>query len=180
MVNENSCVFEGQVRVEVLPEIKPGFRVEKSQICGETPRLKFINETEGADNYLWSFGNGTTSTEESPDFQYVQEVDQIIYQVSLSAQTDQCQEVITRPLEIRRLNAPNVFSPNGDNKNEFFTISSDQEVSLKVYNRWGREVYYSADYQNQWKAENLNPGIYYYQIKLKNEGQCKGWVQVLK
>jgi len=45
----------------------------------------------------------------------------------------------------RRVYAPNVFTPNGDGSNDFFTIFSDdgvkQILSLKIFNRWGGQVY---------------------------------------
>ncbi|MFN0174621.1 MAG: gliding motility-associated C-terminal domain-containing protein [Saprospiraceae bacterium] len=45
----------------------------------------------------------------------------------------------------RRVYPPNVFSPNGDGQNDFFTIFSDdgvkQILSLKIFNRWGGQIY---------------------------------------
>ena len=41
---------------------------------------------------------------------------------------------------------PNVFTPNGDYKNDVFSISGikDCESSvLRIFNRWGEEVFYS-------------------------------------
>ncbi len=45
----------------------------------------------------------------------------------------------------RRVYAPNVFSPNGDGTNDFFTIFSDdgvkQILSLSIFSRWGEQIY---------------------------------------
>ncbi len=38
---------------------------------------------------------------------------------------------------------PNVFTPNGDNDNDWFTLrmQGDEAYSMKIYNRWGEVVY---------------------------------------
>ncbi len=65
---------------------------------------------------------------------------------------------------------PNVITPNGDPKNEYFTI--DESIvglgSLTVINRWGEEVYYSPVYDNKWNGGDLPAGIYYILL----EGAC--------
>jgi gliding motility-associated-like protein len=82
---------------------------------------------------------------------------------------------------------PNVFKPDGDGKNETFIIRAShrfERLELVIFNRWGDIVYASTDYQNDWNAEGLLPGTYYYQVKGigidKKEKQYKGWVQVIK
>ena len=78
---------------------------------------------------------------------------------------------------------PNVFTPNGDGKNDRFEIVGIEgydRVELYVFNRWGTEVYDNPNYNNNWDGQNLNEGTYYYMIKLiKDDGQVetrKGWV----
>ena len=80
---------------------------------------------------------------------------------------------------------PNVFTPNGDGKNDRFVIVGLNKYpgsSLRVYNRWGNEVYRSESYNNDWDGSNLNDGTYYY-ILLLNTPQgkqpYKGWIELL-
>lgn len=62
------------------------------------------------------------------------------------------------------------FTPNGDGKNDTWVIESLDEFpdnNLEIYNRWGKLVYQTANYQNDWKGENTNgellpAGSYYY------------------
>jgi len=84
-------------------------------------------------------------------------------------------------LELDEYVIPNVFTPNGDDFNQTFILDEDLMGStLFVYNRWGKLVYESADYQNNWNASELAPGVYYYLVR----GDCiepkKGWVSVVK
>lgn len=98
---------------------------------------------------------------------------------------------------------PNVFTPNGDGKNEKFEPfrcpQFVESVAFTVYNRWGRKVFETdkniliqwdgrtaADGETSGKA--LSSWVYYYLAKVKfqrlrrqDEVQhIKGWVQILK
>jgi gliding motility-associated-like protein/uncharacterized repeat protein (TIGR01451 family) len=80
------------------------------------------------------------------------------------------------------LHIPNVFTPNGDGKNDTFEIVGIEgfdNATLAIYNRWGNEVYRNGAYKNNWDGHGLNEGTYYYVIKLKKgskEDAYKGWV----
>ncbi len=63
------------------------------------------------------------------------------------------------------ISAPNVFTPNGDGLNDhFFIVNLGQYPAsrLEVYNRWGRLVYESDYYKNDWDGGDLSDGVYYY------------------
>jgi len=81
---------------------------------------------------------------------------------------------------------PNVFTPNGDGINDYFEIVGLDAYSgakLRVFNRWGNEVYYNAKYNNNWNGDGLNGGTYYYMLELEKDGKTssyKGWVLVKK
>lgn len=78
---------------------------------------------------------------------------------------------------------PNVFTPNQDGENEFFYIKGIEETvwELQIFNRWGNEVFYSPDYQNNWQADRQQPGVYYYLLRQPESRQkYKGFVHVFK
>ena len=59
---------------------------------------------------------------------------------------------------------PNVFTPNGDNINDTYTITTSDNVTkveLFLYNRWGSLVYQSDDYQNDYSPLDLADGVYF-------------------
>ncbi len=78
---------------------------------------------------------------------------------------------------------PNVFTPNGDGRNETFAIENI-ELSpwrLQVYNRWGKSVYQSEAYRNEWAGDGLSAGTYYYELRNETLNRSlKGWVQLLR
>lgn len=82
---------------------------------------------------------------------------------------------------------PNVFTPNGDGVNDTFEISgieAFQSAQLRVFNRFGNEVYRSDDYRNEWTGAGLNEGTYFYYIELTDGTgkvhQQKGHVLILR
>jgi len=63
----------------------------------------------------------------------------------------------------------NVFTPNGDNRNDFFTVSSygSTPLALKIFTRSGSLVYEAEGYTITWDGctswgLELSQGIYYY------------------
>ena len=54
---------------------------------------------------------------------------------------------------------------------------------LTIFNRWGRIVYHSKDYQNDWDGDNLSDGTYFYVLKchgLKQDATYQGTVMIIK
>lgn len=67
-----------------------------------------------------------------------------------------------------RFNIPNIFSPNGDNKNDFFVIENPEDVTeghLYVYSITGKVLYENKNYHNEWDGQQLPDGIYLYIYK---------------
>lgn len=77
---------------------------------------------------------------------------------------------------------PNIITPNGDNSNDVFFIQGlDLGSTLKIVNRWGMEVYFSTNYANDWQANQLPDGIYFYEyLPLKSNIKYKGWLEVIR
>ncbi len=80
----------------------------------------------------------------------------------------------------------NAFSPNGDNRNDFFKINGLQNYpdhKLYVYNRWGNLVFETAGYQNNWigdwDGKDLPDGTYFYMLDLGDGNKpLSGYVQI--
>jgi gliding motility-associated-like protein len=68
---------------------------------------------------------------------------------------------------------PNVFTPNGDGKNDIFNLIGKgiSEIDAHIFNRWGTEIYNWSSMSNGWNGKNSGSdspeGVYYYLIKLK-------------
>lgn len=89
------------------------------------------------------------------------------------------------------LEAREVFTPNGDGKNEFFVVNciEDFENDIQIFNRWGEVVFEQTDYDNFWNGRNqegelLPQGAYFYVLTIINEmGQrevIKGHISIIR
>lgn len=55
---------------------------------------------------------------------------------------------------------PNAFSPNGDGVNDFFVvpnIAAYPKNSLKIFNRWGTQIFEASPYKNDWDGRSHHP-----------------------
>jgi gliding motility-associated-like protein len=89
--------------------------------------------------------------------------------------------------DLYEINISQAFTPNGDGINDFFMVYNIERYpnsTLRVFNRWGSEVYFSPDYKNDWDGHNKNsaqalpqPAGYFYQIDLLGDGtiDLSGW-----
>jgi len=64
---------------------------------------------------------------------------------------------------------PDVFTPNGDEVNDYFQILGLHlfaENELTIVNKRGKLVYSVKNYNNNWDGENQPDDIYYYLLKV--------------
>ncbi len=82
------------------------------------------------------------------------------------------------------LTIPNIITPNRDGFNDAFVVGSTcAQVTWEcsIYSRWGRRVFNSAAYRNDWTATDLPAGTYYYWLRQPDTEQVyKGWVEVVR
>lgn len=80
--------------------------------------------------------------------------------------------------------APNVFTPNGDGFNESFYIKKIHlfpENELWVFDRNGKNVFHTKNYEGEWTGGGLDPGVYFYALRLhRNMKTVSGWLHILK
>ncbi|RYU80492.1 gliding motility-associated C-terminal domain-containing protein [Hymenobacter persicinus] len=77
---------------------------------------------------------------------------------------------------------PNVFTPNNDGLNDFFQLPNlppdfcDSRLStIKIFSRWGNEVYRTTDRDFRWNGSGLPAGVYFYLVEYTDR-QFKGTV----
>jgi acyl-coenzyme A thioesterase PaaI-like protein len=74
----------------------------------------------------------------------------------------------------------NVLTPNGDGVNDQLVLGPFAgPASLAIYDRWGARVYDSAAYGDDWEAQGLPDGVYYY-VLLVDGRRVAGDLTVLR
>ncbi len=77
----------------------------------------------------------------------------------------------------------NVITPNGDTYNDKFVIKHLIEYpgsKLVILNRWGKKVFETNNYQNDWDGGNLAEGVYFFIIELPDKTKYQGSVTILR
>jgi gliding motility-associated-like protein len=77
----------------------------------------------------------------------------------------------------------NVFSPNGDEINdelEFKYLESFPGNRLTIYDRWGGLVLDRFNYGNNWRADRVPEGTYYYILSVPNKETMRGSFMILR
>ena len=146
-----------------------------SEYSGPLEVAFYSNPTPAAQFYKWSIYKSTDLivTRNDKDIRYVFN-EPGTYRVVCSVNNNQCTsdstEVAVAVAE-SYLAVPNVFTPNGDGKNDEFRVSyrSLREFHCWVYNRWGKLVYEWDDPAKGWDGTiNGRPaaeGAYFYVIR---------------
>ena len=92
-----------------------------------------------------------------------------------------------------KLNIPNVFTPNGDGKNDVFLVTGVgmQTYSISIFDRWGKKVFESNDLTSQWdgkiKGNEAEEGVYFWLAHYRSacvvdaeQIENKGFVHLLR
>jgi gliding motility-associated-like protein len=92
--------------------------------------------------------------------------------------------------DLLELNVSQAITPNGDGINDvwmIYNIENYPNNSVKVFNRWGSEVFSARGYNNDWNGHYNNNGqslpnssSYFYQIDLEGDGSVdnEGWIYI--
>lgn len=124
--------------------------------------FRFLNLSQGADQYLWDFGDGNVSTEFEPVHAFV---DTGTYTVQLIAFNNfsECRDTFElSPIIVTLdgvIHVPSAFSPNFDGFNDKFFLKGEnvETMNFRVYGRWGGEVFAASALSDTWDG-NLPSG----------------------
>jgi PKD repeat protein len=181
--------------VNSYPSPKANFQVSPTVVFVNDEKVRMFNLTQGADSYLWDFGDGDTSKVKEPYHKYMAEG---VYDVTLWAYlnnvvngvTITCSDkfvlspaVTVEPSGVLRFST--VFTPNtqaeididhlptgGIEIDQFFFPGIREKVikyKLQIFNRLGVLIFESSDINKPWNG--------YYQHKLCQQGVYVWYVE---
>ncbi len=141
--------------------------------------------------YLWNFGDGSTSTLENPSHTF-DGLDEYVTSLTVTNAigcTDSTSILIINPII---LYVPNAFTPNNDGINDVFLAygSGILGFQMTIFNRWGEVVFESDDINTPWTGNHQSGGYYVpdgeysYVVKVKgidtDAYERKGHITVLR
>ena len=127
----------------------------------DTPEIDFSNLSESDStiiDFLWDFGDGSTSNEENPSHTYQNPGE---YEVTLYVETiNGCADTTIGKVALTeevKLFFPNAFSPDGDGLNDVFEIKGTPitNFNMYIYDRWGKEIWSTHNFENRWDGTDF-------------------------
>ena len=112
--------------------------------------------------YYWDLGAGVAFTSENVTHTFTDfDPHDIVLYVSNDIGCVDTAGYSTIPPAV--LYIPNSFSPNGDGKNDTFGAygSEIKEFEMRIYNRWGQQVFFTDDINNHWRGEGVSNDDYF-------------------
>jgi len=139
------------------------------------PEVFFTDKSTGATNWYWKLGDGTESSDQNPRYAYR---DTGAFLVSLRIQSQEgCTDSTFNILQVKdemQVFIPNAFTPDASGVNDYFKIYGVGFVSyeLMVFDRWGKQIYYSKNNEQAWDGTDMNTGervpqgLYVYKVSI--------------
>jgi gliding motility-associated-like protein/uncharacterized repeat protein (TIGR01451 family) len=190
--NETQLVYQfvikntGNVTLNTftLTDIKLGIASEAIIIAGglapgASTTLSKTYTLTPADINLGTVTNTASVHAKSPDGKDISDI-------SGTAESNDTPTVTALPFP--DITVPNLFTPDGDGRNDTFEIRGldrYEKNELIIVNRWGNEVYKTSGYKNTWLGDGLSEGTYYYLLKLKKDTNSewkvlKGFITLMR
>jgi gliding motility-associated-like protein len=214
-VSDNVCELEDSIMVDVEPGAIAAGNASPNYGCAPLT-VTFSNTSQNAVSYQWDLGGGniintnsTNSVSETyinsavitliafdaldcPDTTYISIVvdpcgctDPLALNYNPIATIEDGSCVYPLPI----VDAPNVFTPNGDGENDLFQLNHQfaVEIELVVLNRWGNVMYESTGPNPAWdgkvKGNVASDGTYFYKYLARGAGGDEitghGFVQLI-
>ncbi len=183
--DSNDCMNDDTVLVNigVLPDT--GFVMNVPSQCNSLSVIFTSTDTVSGTNYLWKFGDGTTSVAKDPShtFPHGSPHDTVILYITNSVGCEDSTihvEALTSPAE--QAVFPDAFTPNLGTKYigtiyaqnmTFKPVINCNEASaylFRIYNRWGQLIFSTNDQTEGWDGtfnavpEQVDVYVYYMQF----------------
>lgn len=166
----NGCTTTSVVSV-AQTSVEAAFTANPTNGIAPLP-VTFTNQSTGATAYTWTFGDTHGSGAANPSNTYTANG---TYTVYLVASAGSCSDTAYAVVVVESgltIQIPNVFTPNGDNINDVFTITSTgvKEIALQIFNRWGEKLYEFSGPNAGWDGHEghgakVPDGTYFYFVK---------------
>jgi gliding motility-associated-like protein len=173
----NSTTIIGMITVHPVPVA--GFSATPQPATILNPTIHFTDESTGATNWSWSFGdlNASGSFVQNPVFTYPDtghfEVVQTVSNIYGCMDTALLEIYIAEDFAFY---APNAFTPNGDGTNEIWIprgVGIDEsDYELFIFDRWGNLIFETTDPNQGWDgranggSEIAQVDVYVWKVEL--------------
>ncbi|MFN8117405.1 MAG: gliding motility-associated C-terminal domain-containing protein [Bacteroidia bacterium] len=182
-----SYVHSNTQIINVLPNTLNVSILDSSSTCGGTPFTLNAQAFNGYPNYTYVWTMGGSQLSNSQGLSSTSPTAEGNYSVFVTA-TDSCGYQAT---DIQLINVlppcmveiPNVITPNGDTHNDFFKIKNIEyhpNTKVTIFDRWGKKVFESNNYNNEWKGDGVSDGTFFYVIEVPEDKKYSGYITIFR
>lgn len=173
--DDQGCVISDSVYVGQPDEIQVTYFIDPVSCIDQSDASIDVTTFGGTEPYTFLWTTGATSED-------VTDLPPGTYDLTIT-DDNLCVQTFTFNVEMNLMEClivPNTFTPNGDNYNDTWVIGNIDlypEVTVKVFNEWGNEIFSSIGTYDPWdgthRGNALPAGVYYYIIVLNNDEDNK-------
>ncbi|WP_410881117.1 gliding motility-associated C-terminal domain-containing protein [Myroides sp. DW712] len=181
IMDQNTCTTTSEIRLHAIPR----FRIE-DQVTTECKPYRLPDLPEGYAYYLEPNKGG-----EKIDFNMPESILYGPKTIYIHAKKDYGQAKLNDctfedsfTITTKGCFIPKGISPNGDGQNDFWDLTPYGVVNLKIFNRYGVEVYKkTGGYTKEWYGQSngstkLPSGTYWYYFE-SLRGVYSGWIELM-
>lgn len=167
-VNENGCTKIDYINVDYIPIPRINFGPDTLMCLGQNLRL---NVNHQHSEFMWQNNSTNANLMVDDAGMYIAEVSNEcgFDKDSIFVDFDDCKCFVY---------IPNSFTPNGDGRNDEFSVEYDcffDFFEFSVFNRWGELIFKSNDPNGSWngsaKGKELPIGVYAYRVEYISYGR---------
>ncbi len=161
------------IYIALYPEPQP-LPYNEATFCDlEIPGIVVLDASNPGSTYLWSTGDTTQ--------QITVKTDGTFYVTITSA--NNCVNVDSIVVNLfcqPQVYVPNSFTPNGDERNDFFRAYGDNiaEFEMFIYNRWGQLIFHTEEIDHAWggffEGEPVQQDVYTWKVIYRPRASFNG------
>jgi len=143
------------------PKPKAAFSMDNNIVYNDKPDVKFTDNSEGVTEFLWDFGDGTSTTVQNPSHRFVNMGHKKILLQAFNEFT--CSDTISHEVLVAfdRIFPPNAFSPNAPNLvDRQFLLASEgmkqEGYHFVIISRWNDIVFETKNGITGWDGRMKN------------------------
>ena len=132
----------------------------------------------------WSFGDGNVANGSSVNYAYTN-AGTFPVTITVSGSNGCSSSYVLNYIVDAIIEVPNVFTPNGDNANDYLKfkyLDVFGSNNLTIFNRWGKKIFEQDNYNNDWSGAEHKDGTYFFILSVPNATPSiyKGYVQLIR
>jgi gliding motility-associated-like protein len=145
------CTDTSERKIRVVPMPESSFTYTPLDVSLDDT-VYCVATSKNTKQYLWKIDAKENGLTKNLRYQFDKEGSHVITLVSIN---EMCENEFSQDIVVkghRKVWVPNVFTPDGDGKNDKFKVVYGNMAGgvLKIYDRWGKELYNSNDLNQGW------------------------------